>query len=300
MIINRGISFDPHVYTIADLQKAGSKNMEKSHREFVNEGAMDLITLRDNEEAYNRYKIRARVMKDVTNIDMSTTIWGKNVAFPFGFSPAAFHKLAHPDGEVGTSRATAELNVPMVLSNYANCSLEDVVAQRKQNPYGMQLTLVRDRDITLKTIKRAEKAGYDAIVLSIDGPVLGMRLNEYRNSFDLPDSMTCPNLEADDSDTMEGGSRRLEYEDNLDWANVIPWMKANTKLEIWMKGVHTPEDVALAIQHGLDGVIISNTGGRQLDGVPATLDSLRDCAPVAKGKIKIAVDGGIRRGSDVF
>ncbi|OQV06879.1 hypothetical protein CLAIMM_11393 [Cladophialophora immunda] len=268
--------------------------------------------LRDNEEAYNRYKIRPRVMMNVSNIDMTTTIWGRSVAFPFGFAPAAFHKLAHPDGEVGTSRAAAKLNVAMGLSNYATCSLEDVVAQRLQNPYAMQLTMVRNRDVTLKTIRRAEnqtssntdgpgtEAGYDAIILSVDAPMLGMRLNEYRNSFAMPKGVTCPNIEARDSDSMNGGNRDLEYEDNLEWANIIPWMRANTKLQIWIKGLHTREDVVLAIRHGLDGVIISNTGGRQLDGVPATLDSLRECAPAAAGKIKIAVDGGIRRGSDIF
>ncbi|KAJ0330760.1 hypothetical protein COL5a_003064 [Colletotrichum fioriniae] len=140
-------------------------------------------------------------------------------------------------------------------------------------------------------------SGYKAIFLSVDTPLLGRRLNEYRNNFCLPDGIEWPNLLSDGKSELSGDEK-----DNpsLDWDSAIPWLKKHTKLQLWLKGVYTPDDVALAIRHGLDGVIISNHGGRQLDGVPATLDALRICAPVAAGKIPIAVDGGIRRGTDIF
>ncbi|KAI4844978.1 FMN-dependent dehydrogenase [Aureobasidium sp. EXF-8845] len=202
------------------------------------------------------------------------------------------HGLAHPDGELATSRAAAKANICMGLSVFATQSCEDVIAQSRGNPYFMHISMIKDKAACAKTIKRAEAAGYKAIFLSVDVPVLGQRLNEHKNKFELPEGLQWPNLTA----VGDG----LEYDATIEWHTAIPWMRSQTKLEIWLKGLASPEDVALAIQHKVDGIMISNHGGRQLDGVPATLDSLRDCASVAKGKIPIAFDGGVRRGSDIF
>ncbi|KZL68651.1 fmn-dependent dehydrogenase family protein [Colletotrichum incanum] len=286
---NRGATWDPKVHTIRDLMELGSKKLPKMYRDYYNEGAMDLVSLRDNEEAYDRYKIMPRILINVDNIDMSTTIFGTKVSFPLGFSPAAMHKLAHPNGELGTSRAAARMNICMALSSYATESMESVAAQGTGNPYVIQLS-----------------SGYRAIFLSVDTPLLGRRLNEYRNNFHLPDGVEWPNLLSDGKSELSGEIRdgqvasRHDFDPSLDWDSAIPWLKQHTKLQLWLKGVYTPDDVVLAIRHGLDGVIISNHGGRQLDGVPATLDVLRLCAPFAAGKIPIAVDGGIRRGTDIF
>ncbi|KXH39032.1 hypothetical protein CNYM01_05511 [Colletotrichum nymphaeae SA-01] len=303
---NRGATWDPDVHTIRDLMELGSKKLPKMYRDYYNEGAMDLVTLKDNEEAYNRYKIMPRILVNVDNIDMSTSIFGAKVSFPLGFSPAAMHKMAHPDGELGTSRAAAKMNVCIALSSYATESMENVAAEGAGNPYVMQLCVLRDRETTLQILKRAEASGYKAIFLSVDTPLLGRRLNEYRNNFCLPDGIEWPNLLSDGKSELSGNekdgqsSNRHDFDPSLDWDSAIPWLKKHTKLQLWLKGVYTPDDVALAIRHGLNGVIISNHGGRQLDGVPATLDALRICAPVAAGKIPIAVDGGIRRGTDIF
>ncbi|RKU43204.1 hypothetical protein DL546_006001 [Coniochaeta pulveracea] len=303
---NRGATWDPDVHTIADLKELGSKKLPKMYRDYFNEGAMDLVTLRDNEEAYNRYKIIPRILVNVDNIDISSSIFGIKTSFPLGFSPAAMHRLAHPDGELGTSRAAAKMGICMGLSSYATESLEDVIAQGKGNPYMMQMCVLRDRPTMLQILERAEAAGYKAIFLSVDTPCLGRRLNEYRNNFRLPDDMSWPNLLSDGKSELMGQERgsdapsKHDFDPSLDWNSAIPWMRQHTKLQLWLKGVYAPEDVALAIRHGLDGVMISNHGGRQLDGVPATLDALRVCAPVAAGKIPLAVDGGIRRGSDIF
>ncbi|POR33091.1 2-hydroxy-acid oxidase [Tolypocladium paradoxum] len=303
---NRGETWDPQVHTIQDLMDLGSKRLPKMYSDYFNEGAMDLVTLRDNQEAYNRYKIMPRVLVNVDNIDMSCTIFGTKVAFPLGFSPAAMHRLAHPDGELATSRAAAKMNVCMALSSYATESLENVATQGLGNPYVMQLCVLRDRPTTVQILERAEvAAGYKAIFLSVDTPLLGRRLNEYRNGFVLPEDMQWPNLLSDGKAELAGkkdqtNSNNHDFDPSLDWNTAIPWLREHTKLQLWLKGVYTPNDVALAIRHGLDGVVISNHGGRQLDGVPATLDILRVCAPVAAGKIPIAVDGGIRRGTDIF
>lgn len=141
-------------------------------------------------------------------------------------------------------------------------------------------------------------SGYKALFVSVDLPVLGNRLNESRNEFAFPQHLGFPNLAFVSDEAISTDD--LDYDPSIVWEDIIPWLRKHTKLEIWLKGIYTPEDVELAIQHGVDGVIISNHGGRQLDGVPATLDALRECAPVAKGRIRIALDGGIRRGADLF
>ncbi|BCR84616.1 alpha-hydroxy acid oxidase [Aspergillus chevalieri] len=293
---HRGETLHKHISCIADLKALGSKNLPVMVKDYYNEGAMDLITLRENEAAFDRYKIRPRILVNVDQVDTSTEILGTKVTLPLGFSPAASQRLAHPDGEVGASRAAAKYGICMGLSSYSNYSLEDVAAQGSGNPYVMQMCVLRDRSITVQLLERAEKAGYKALFLSVDVPVLGKRLNEYRNEYQLPEDMSWPNILSNGSDT----SSRTEYDPSLDWENTIPWLRKHTKLPIWLKGVHTPEDIELAIKYGIDGIVISNHGGRQLDGVPATLDALRDCAPVAAGRIPLAIDGGIRRGSDIF
>ncbi|KAI1609300.1 FMN-dependent dehydrogenase family protein [Exophiala viscosa] len=299
---NRGKTLDPEVFSIKDLKEKASKKLPKMYREYFNEGAMDMITLHDNEAAFDRYRIRPRILRNISKIDTTTEIWGERVLFPFGFSPAAMHRLAHPDGEIGTSRACAALNVAMGLSAYSMDSLEDVIAQGKgkTNPYAMQVSLLKNKDINLQLLQRAEKAGYKAILLTVDAPILGRRLNEYRNSFAMPKGTAYPNIAPGvDMSNLEDAST-YAYEDGVNWDEAISYVKSNCNLQIWVKGLYTAEDVATAISYGLDGVVISNHGGRQLDSVPATLDALRECAPVAKGKIKIGIDGGIRRGTDIF
>ncbi|KAL4786869.1 FMN-dependent dehydrogenase [Aspergillus varians] len=293
---NRGESFNPDVSCIADLKALANSKLPTMVRDYYNEGAMDLITLRDNEAAFDRYKILPRVLINVANVDTSTQMLGTKVSLPFGFSPAASQKLAHPDGEVATSRAAAKFGICMGLSSYSNYPLEDVGAQGLDNPYAIQMCVLRDRSITLQLLERAEKSGYKALFLSVDVPVLGMRLNEFRNSFSLPEDMEWPNVLSNGSSE----SNTTDYDPSLDWEQTIPWLREHTSMQIWLKGVCSPADVELAIHYGVDGVVISNHGGRQLDGVPATLDSLRLCADVARGRIPLAIDGGIRRGSDIF
>ncbi|OOQ83227.1 Peroxisomal (S)-2-hydroxy-acid oxidase GLO5 [Penicillium brasilianum] len=293
---HRGETLHRDVCCIDDLKKLASMKLTRMVRDYYNEGAMDMITLRENESAFDRYKIRPRILVDVDNIDTTTEILGSKVSLPFGFSPAASHKLAHPDGELATSRAAAKFGIFMGLSSYATCSLEDVIAQGLENPYAMQMCVLKDRSITIQLLDRAEKAGYKALFLSVDVPVLGKRLNEYRNEFRIPEDMEYPNILSSGGDTSD----RTDYDPSLDWETAIPWLRKHTRLPIWLKGVCSPEDVELAIKHGVDGIVISNHGGRQLDGMPSTLDALRVCAPVARGRIPITIDGGIRRGSDIF
>ncbi|KAG5801746.1 hypothetical protein H9Q74_013678 [Fusarium xylarioides] len=300
---NRARTYDEQVHSLKDLQRLGSEKLVKSTRgsQYYNEGAMDLITLHENETAYDRYRIRPRVLRDISKLDTSTTIFGTKVSFPLGFSPTAMQQLAHPDGEVGTSKATAAFQVPMGLSNYATMDLEQVVSHGKGNPYCMQMSLLKNKEAMIKLIKRAEKAGFKALFVTLDVPYLGRRLNEFRNKFGVPRGMEYPNLfPGVDVTRLEDGDDAMAYDSALEWPDLMPFFREHTKLEIWGKGIYTAEDAEMAIKCGLDGIIVSNHGGRQLDGVPASLDVLREVVPVAKGHIPIAVDGGIRRGTDIF
>ncbi|KAF2722720.1 FMN-dependent dehydrogenase [Polychaeton citri CBS 116435] len=287
----------PPVFSIRDLAEHGSARLSKAYREYFNEGANDLLTLRDNEAAFDRYKLRPRILRNVSKVDTSTTIFGSKVSFPFGFAPAAMHGLAHPEGEIATSRAAASTGIAMGLSSWATQSVEDVTAEGMGNPYAMQVSLLKDTEITQTVCRRAEKSGCKAILLTVDAPILGRRFNESRNKFDLPENLTLPHLVSSTGKLLYG---KHVYDNSLNWERALHLVREQTTLPIWIKGVYTPEDVELAIDHGVDGIIISNHGGRQLDSVPATLDALRVCAPVAQGKVPIAIDGGIRRGSDIF
>ncbi|KAJ5113293.1 hypothetical protein N7456_001827 [Penicillium angulare] len=283
---HRGETLHKDVCCIADLKEMGGKKLSPMYRE--------------NETAFDRYKIRPRILVNVDNIDTSTDFLGTKVSLPFSFGPAASHKLAHKDGELATSRAAAKYNMGMGLSSYATYGCEEVAQQGLGNPYFMQMCVLKDRSLTIQLLDRAKtlqlEAGYKALFLSVDVPVLGKRINEYRHEFRIPEDMAYPNILSSGADTSD----RTNYDATLDWETAIPWLREHTSLPIWLKGVCSPEDVELAIKYGVDGIVISNHGGRQLDGVPSTLDALRVCAPVARGRIPITLDGGIRRGSDIF
>lgn len=214
--------------------------------------------------------------------------------------------MAHPEGELATSRACAKRNVHMGVSSFANYSVEDIVAAAKPKAsiaHVMQLYSMKDKKKQKRIIKRAEKAGCTAIFLTADSPVLGVRYNEHRNDFRTPAGLEFPMLERKTetirSETHNDGFMNFNA-DNHSWAREIPFLRSVTKMEIWIKGILTAEDVHLAREFGCDGVIISNHGGRQLDGTPATIDVLEECVDAAAGKIRVHIDGGIRSGVDIF
>lgn len=214
--------------------------------------------------------------------------------------------MAHPDGELATSRACARKGINMAISSFANYSVNEIrdaglgVAPIK---HAMQMYTLKDRELELSIIREAEKQGCTAIFLTADSPVLGVRYNEWRNDFRTPDGLAFPILgrtsEQIRKQTHDDGFMAFN-DDAHNWARDIPWLRSVTKMEIWIKGVLTAEDTLKAIEMSCDGVIVSNHGGRQLDGVPATIDALPECVEAANGRIRIHVDGGIRSGTDMF
>jgi len=216
--------------------------------------------------------------------------------------------MAHPDGELATSRACAIKDVNMAISSFSNYPVADVRKAGTTIDPGMshaiQLYSMKDRALQERVVRSAEAAGCTAIFLTADSPVLGVRYNEWRNDFRTPEGLEFPILDLTTAkiraQTHDSGFMAFN-EDAHNWAREIPWLRSITKMQIWIKGVLTAEDTELAVQYGCDGVVVSNHGGRQLDGVPATIDALPECVEVArKGGIGVHVDGGIRSGNDLF
>ncbi|PMD34632.1 (S)-2-hydroxy-acid oxidase [Hyaloscypha variabilis F] len=294
------------ILSIEDLQKEGSKKLPTFKRDFFNSGSTGQITVHENSTAYSKYRIRPRVLRNVSKASTSTVVLGRRISFPLCVSPAGLQAMAHPDGELATSRACAKRGIHMGISSFSNYTVEEVIqAGREVGPTGhvMQLYTMKDRALEERIIRRAEAAGCTAIFLTADSPVLGVRYNEWRNDFRTPDGLEFPMIEkttemikaqTHDSSFMAFNS------DSHSWADDIPWIRSKTKMQIWIKGVLTAEDVLLAREYGCDGVIVSNHGGRQLDGTSATIDALPECVEAADGKIRVHIDGGIRTGADIF
>jgi len=212
--------------------------------------------------------------------------------------------MAHPDGELATSRACAKAGVPMGISSFANYSAPAIAnASGGKIDHAIQLYTMKDRALELRIIRSAEQAGCKAIFLTADSPVLGVRYNEWRNDFRIPEGLGLPILERGSdiirSTTHDSGFTSFN-DDAHNWTCDVPWLRSVTKMQIWIKGVLTAEDVLKAVEMGCDGVIVSNHGGRQMDGVVATLDALPECVGAAAGRIRVHIDGGIRSGTDMF
>ncbi|KAL5339549.1 FMN-dependent dehydrogenase [Aspergillus crustosus] len=300
---------DIKVLSIADLEEAASRVLPESTTDFYNAGATGQVTVRENTTAYRKYRLLPRVLRDVSRVDTTIILFNKQISFPLCISPAGIQAMAHPEGELATSRACAKAGVHMGVSSFANYTVEQITDAAKKIEGGpgiehvMQLYIMNDKAKQERIVRRAEAAGCKAIFLTADSPVLGVRYNEWRSGFRPTAGLGYPMYERTSEDILQAShddNFSLSNSDSHSWAVDIPWLRKVTKMEIWIKGVLTPEDVETAIEYGCDGVIISNHGGRQLDETPATIDALPACAKAARGRIRIHVDGGIRSGSDIY
>ena len=328
--------------TIHELEKHAELRMNKQTRDYYNEGADSGSTLLENTTAYNKYRLRPRVLRDISTIDTSVNLFGARNSVPIGVAPTAMQCLAHPDGEIATAKACRESGVAMGMSSFSTSTLEDVASAIGDHPHVLQLYLFEEREHSRKLIQRAKKAGYKAVFLTVDTPMLGRRNLEIRNQFKLPKPYTIANFTEDsDSAAVENvmedasmkapGEKKNErkrssstkgYHDGkrrtaptgpitfhthapnptLSWERDIGWLKkeCSPEMQVWVKGVATSEDAQLAVDHGCDGIVVSNHGGRQLNGALATIDALPEIVETVKGRIPVHIDGGIRHGTDVF
>lgn len=257
-------------------------------------GAADERSLRANLDSFGRYTLRPRVLVDVSRRDLSVTLLGARVDLPVGIAPAAYHHLAHPDGERATARAAARAGALLTASTMSSCSLEEIA--EAGGPRWFQLYVHKEREVTRSLAQRAEAAGYAALVLTVDLPIFGRRERDPRNGFVLPKdklgNFRAPTPEA--RDALLSGL----HDASLSWRE-LAWLRAQTRLPLVLKGVLTAEDARLAVEHGAAAVWVSNHGGRQLDQTPAPLEVLPEVVAAVEGRAEVYLDGGVRRGTDV-
>ena len=267
-------------------------------------GADDELALRGNAAAYRRWSLYYRVLVDVATREHATTVLGTRISLPLMIAPTAYHKLAHPDGEVATARAAAAADTTMIVSTLSTTAVEELAATGAS--LWFQLYVYRERELTAALIDRVERAGCKALVLTVDAPLIGRRERDVRNGFALPSHLRMENLHgerarvppsANDSGLAAWVSSHLDPA--LSWKDVA-WLRRTTKLPILLKGIVRADDARRAVDEGVAGIVVSNHGGRQLDASPATLDALPGVVAAVDGKAEVLVDGGVRRGSDII
>jgi isopentenyl diphosphate isomerase/L-lactate dehydrogenase-like FMN-dependent dehydrogenase len=266
-------------------------------------GADDERLLTDNVAAWGHWQLHPRVLAGVERVSTTTTLLGHRVDSPVAIAPTAIQGLAHAEGEVATARGAAEAGALMILSSLATSPLEDVAASAPDALRWMQVYILRERDRTAELVARAAAHGYRALVLTVDAPVPGLRLREWRTGLHLPDDLRLPNLAGGSTESArEGGFMAVvtrEFEPALT-PDDIGWLAGLSPLPVVIKGVQRADDAVRCLDAGAAAVVVSNHGARQLADAPPTADILAEIVDAIAGRAEVYVDGGIRRGPDVL
>ncbi|WP_024890937.1 alpha-hydroxy acid oxidase [Luteimonas huabeiensis] len=292
---------------LQDYEAMAERCLDPGVWAYLNAGAADGIVHRRNREAFARVELLPRAMRRVAGGSAAVELFGARHPHPFLIAPTAYHALAHPDGERATALAAAALQAPFVVSTQASASLEDIARWAEPAPLWFQLYLQETREVSLDLVRRAEAAGYRAIVATVDAPIQGLRNEDRRRGFALPPGVQPVNLAryggarmgtvAVDAGASIFGHPRVAA--MPDWSD-LGWIAARTELPVLVKGLLHPLDVEPALGAGAAGVIVSNHGGRVLDALPATLDALPGVVAAVAGRVPVLMDGGIRRGTDAI
>jgi 4-hydroxymandelate oxidase len=276
-----------------DYETAAQACIERTAWDYYQGGSDDEVTVRANRAAFERIRLRPRMLVDVSSIDLSTTVLGTAISMPVLAAPTAYHRLAHDEGECETARGVGAAATLMVLSTFSTRSLEDVAACAS-GPLWLQLYTYGSLQRAEVLIKRAEDAGYRAVAVTVDTPRLARREKDIRNQFRLPPGMHIAHLTA-----QEQNQHYIPEPLPLTWQD-IDYLRSITSLPILLKGILTAEDALLAVERGIEGIIVSNHGGRQLDGALAGIEALPEVAGAVAGRCEVYMDGGIRRGTDIL
>jgi len=268
---------------IWDYERLAEDKLDANAHAYFAGGAGDEVTLRDNVAAFERRKLRPRVLVDVAEVSTVTTVLGTEIALPVVIAPLAMQRLAHPDGEEATARAAAAAGTIMCLSSAATCA----PAELSEGQRWFQIYVWRPRTKTEAAIEQAVASGYSALVLTVDVPYLGRRERDVRVGFSVPENLI-----------VQGDLFGEGFDASVSWRD-LEWL-AGYGLPVVVKGLLTAEDAELACEHGAAAVVVSNHGGRQLDGVSATLDVLEEVVDAVGGRAEVLLDGGVRRGTDVL
>ncbi|GBC09100.1 hypothetical protein RclHR1_00860038 [Rhizophagus clarus] len=287
-----------------DFEAVASQILSAETWAYYSSGADDEITLRENHSAFQRIWLRPRVMRDVTHVDTRTKLLGYDSSFPLYITATALGKLGHPEGEVVLTRAAHTQNIIQMIPTLASCSLNEMTTARQEGQIQFfQLYVNKNRNITQKVIQTAEQKGCKALFITVDAPQLGRREKDMRVKF-----VHAPPHIQDEKDIRrdQGVARAISsfIDSGLSWKD-LEWFRSITKMPIILKGIQTPEDAVLAAKYGCEGIVLSNHGGRQLDFARSGIEILPEVVEVLKkeglyDKMEIYVDGGIRRGTDIF
>jgi isopentenyl diphosphate isomerase/L-lactate dehydrogenase-like FMN-dependent dehydrogenase len=274
-------------FNVWDYERLAAERLDANAHAYFAGGAGDEITLRENLAAFERRKLRPRVLVDVRNVSTATTVLGTGVALPILIAPLALQGMAHPDGELATARAAAAAGTIMCVSTASTTRPADVAAAAPDAPRWFQVYVFGDRAMTEELIAEAVDSRYSALVLTADTPYLGRRERDLRVDFRIPEHLT-----------LAGDIFGQGFDASLSWRD-LEWL-AGYELPVVVKGILTAEDARLACEHGSAAIVVSNHGGRQLDGVPASLDALEEVGAAAAARAEVLLDGGVRRGTDVL
>lgn len=293
------------IAAVTDYEPFARERMTASAWAYIHGGAGDELTLADNNAAFQRMRLRQRVLADLSGAHTRLELFGRSFEYPIFLAPVAYQKLAHPQGEMATALGASAMKAGMIVSTQSSTSLEDI-ATAALEPLWFQLYIQPDHDFTLDLVRRCEAAGYQALVVTADAPINGVRNREQRAGFSLPagvDAINLHGMAAQPPYTALAGTSPVFGSGLLtnapSWKN-IRWLADHTRLPVLVKGIMTASDAEQALDHGASGIIVSNHGGRTLDTLPATLDALPAIAQTINGRVPILLDGGIRRGTDVF
>lgn len=293
------------VVSLADFEPLARRAMEPGAFDYVAGGAWDERSLGEAESAWRRRRLRPRVLVDVRHVDAATTMAGQPVSLPVGVAPMAAHGLAHPDAELATACAAAAVGIPFTLSTMSTSSIEAVAEAAPGGVRWFQLYAQADPRRSRRFVERAAAAGYSAILVTVDLPVLGYRERDLRSGFSLavPHGNFADDAGPDHAShaaDANGGYDIIEsdLEQGLTWPD-IDAIRSWSSVPVFLKGILTAEDARLAVEHGVAGIVVSNHGARQLDRAVATADVLEEIVTAVAGRVEVWVDGGIRRGLDV-
>lgn len=291
------------IVALCDYQRHAQAKLPAPVLAYIDGAGADGLTAAANRSAWDQIRLQGRVLADMRNADTGLQLLGLELPHPILLAPVAFHALAHPDAEHATALGAAATGSAMVVSTQAGLPLEDIAA-RAQGPLWFQLYLQPERQDSLRLIRRAEAAGYRALVVTVDAPINGLRNMEQRAGFQLPQGLRAINLDGCQPPQIRNEpGRSAAFLGLLDaaprWPD-IDWLREQTSLPILLKGITSPEDATRAVQAGVDGLIVSNHGGRALDSLPATAEILPRITAEIAGRIPVLCDGGIRRGTDVL
>jgi 4-hydroxymandelate oxidase len=289
-------AFGPLV-NLADFEELARHRLSHMAYEYIAGGAGDEMTMRWNREALEAIRLNPRVLVDVQPVDMSVTLFGQKHATPILLAPTAFHRLAHREGEVETARGASAAGVGFVVSSLSTRRLEDIARVTSQ-PLWFQLFVLQKerRDFVREVLAEAKARDCRAIVLTVDAPVTGARNRSERAHFHLPDAWETPYYPDRSGRKQSGG---LPISGALTWSDV-DWLRANTDLPVLLKGILNPADAKQAVRAGVNGIVVSNHGGRELDTVPASITMLPKIVEAVEDRIPVLMDSGIRRGTDIL